>query len=258
MPFRKTMKSSSKGRKAYPKRKTVRSTVMQRAKTLEYAADPVPPSFPMTSTNKEQKYLDASLLEQLDCEASPTATNIQHLNQITQGPSVNQRLGMRYNMTGIHIRGQMNQAGAQSLYPVLAGYWLVYDSEPHGTKALASDMFNNKYNDMQYAFPNGSEGQKGGRFKYLYRRTLQLGNGGSGTNPVEGDGSLPGIKLIDDYIPLNKLPVQHTRLDSFGGITHIQKGALLIVPFGKTFGTVTGDPATDPQFHFTYRLYFTE
>ena len=66
----------------------------------------------------------------------------------------------------------MNQAGAQSLYPVCAGYWVVYDSEPHGSKATAQEMFNLKYNDMQYAFPNGSEGQKGGRFKYLYRKVL--------------------------------------------------------------------------------------
>lgn len=258
MPVRKPMKSTSKGRKAYPKRKTVRSTVMQRAKTLEYSADPVPPSFPLSRSIKEQKFLDASLLEQLDCEIEPSATSIQHLNQISQGTSVNQRLGMRYSMTGIHIRGKMLQAGPQSLYPVSAGYWLIYDSEPHGAKATAQDMFNNKFNDMQYAFPNGSEGQKGGRFKYLYRKTYQLGNAGSGTNMVEMDGSLPGIKIIDDFIPLNKLECQHTRLDSFGGISHIQKGALLIVPFGTKYSTVTGDTATNPQFYFTYRLYFTE
>lgn len=258
MPVRKPMKTTSKGRKAYPKRKTVRTTVMQRARTLEYSADPVPPSFPLSTTKKEQKFLDASLLEQLDCKPAPTHVEIQHLNQITQGTSVNQRIGMRYSMTGLHIRGICLDKGPQTVYPSIAGYWIVYDSEPHGTKATAADMFNNKSNDMVYGFPNGSEGQKGGRFKYLYRKTFLLGNGGSGTNPVEMDGVTPSIKLIDDYIPLNKLECQHTRLDTFGGISHIQKGALFIVPFGLNFATVTSDPAVASELNFTYRLYFTE
>ena len=258
MPARKTMKSASKARKGYPKRKTVRSTVMQRARTMEYAADPVPPSFPLSTSIKEQKYLDASLTMTLDCLPSPDATNIQHLNQISQGTTVNQRLGMRYAMTGLHIRGTLNQAGAQSVIPVKAGYWIVYDSEPHGAKATAQEMFNLKYNDMHYAFPNGSEGQKGGRFKYLYRKEYLLGNQGSGTNQIEMDGSLPGCRLINDYIPLNKLVCQHNRLDTFGTISHIQKGALLIIPFGQTHSTVTGDPATPPAMLVTYRMYFTE
>ena len=171
MPVRKTMKSA-KARKAYPKRKTVRSTVMQRAMTLEYSADLVPPSFPLSSSRKEQKFLDATLVKTLNCEASPSPTNIQHLNQISQGTAVNQRIGMRYAMTGIHIRGKMYFKGPSTNYPATAGYWLIYHTEPHGTKATAPDLFNLKYNDMQFAFPNGSEGQKGGRFKYLYRNSV--------------------------------------------------------------------------------------
>jgi len=258
MPARKPMKSSAKGRKAYPKRKTVRTTVMQRARTLEYAADPVPPSYPLSSSIKEQKFLDAGLLESLDCLAEPDPTNVQHLNAITQGTTVNQRIGMRYAMTGLHIRGRLAQHGPQSLHPVLGGYWIVYDSEPHGAKATVQEMFNLKSNDMQFAFPNGSEGQKGGRFKYLYRKVYQLGNGGSGTNQVEMDGVLPSSRVIDDFIPLNKLSVEHKRLDTFGGISHINKGALLIVPFGRTYDTVTGDDAAPPRLQFVYRLYFTE
>ena len=258
MPVRKPMKSTVKGRKAYPKRKSVRTTVMQRSRTLEYAADPVPPSYPSNRAQKEQKFLDASLLEQLDCEQNPSNTNIQHLNQVEQGTSVNQRLGMRYAMTGLHIRGKIQTRGPQLTTSAIAGYWIVYDSEPHGSKATAADMFNLKFDNMQYAFPNGSEGQKGGRFKYLYRKSFLLGNEGSGTNAIEMDGVLPGTKLIDDFIPLNKLAVEHKRLDRFGGISHIQKGALLIIPFGNVTGTVTGDPPTDPLFRFTYRLYFTE
>jgi len=252
------MKASTKSRKAYPKRKSVRSTVMQRARTMEYAADPVPPAYPLNRSTKEQKFLDASLAQQISCEESPSGASIQHLNQIEQGTSVNQRLGMRYAMTGLHIRGKIHTVGPQQTSAAVAGYWIVYDSEPHGVKAAASDMFNNQYTNMQFAFPNGSEGQKGGRFKYLLRKVFTLGNEGSGTNAVEMDGVLPGTRMIDEYIPLNKLEVQHTRLDRFGGISHIQKGALLIIPFGKVQGTVTGDPASDPILTFTYRLYFTE
>ena len=148
MPARKTMKTAVKRRKAYPKRKTVRSTVMQRARTLEYAADPVPPSYPLSSSIKEQKFLDATLLETLDCLADPDNLNIQHLNLVTQGTTVNQRIGMRYAMTGIHLRGRVSQFGPQSLHPVCAGYYIVYDSEPHGAKATAAEMFNLKSNDM--------------------------------------------------------------------------------------------------------------
>ena len=257
MPLRKPLKSSSKGRKAYPKRKTVRTTVMQRAKTLEYSADPVPPKFSFKPVS-EQKYLDNTQSNQVSCRVHPGLVDIIHLNQVTQGSSVNSRNGMRYQMTGIHLRGLFHQQGAQSLLPVITGYWLVYDSEPHGAKPAASDIFNLKFDNMAFAFPNGSEGQKGGRFKYLYRKSFILGNAGSGTNPVEMDGATPGLKILDDFIPMNKLETQHMRLDQLGGISHIQKGALLLIPFSRTYSTVTGDDPEPPLMEFTYRMYFTE
>lgn len=257
MPSRKPLKSSSKGRKAYPKRKTVRSTVLQRSRTLEYSADPVPPKFSFKPVS-EQKYLDNTQSNQLDCRLHPGLVDIFHLNQVAQGSAVNARQGMRYAMTGIHLRGLFHQHGPQSLFPVITGYWLVYDSEPHGSKASADEIFNLKFDNMAFAFPNGSEGQKGGRFKYLYRKSFLLGNAGSGTNAIEMDGASPGVKILDEFIPLNKLETQHMRLDQLGGIGHIQKGALLLIPFSKTWGTVTGDDPSPPIMEFTYRMYFTE
>lgn len=253
---RKTAKASSYKRKAYPKRKSVRSTVMQRAKTLEYAADPVPPVYSPTPSTKEQKFLDMPVTT-LDCNASPAAGDIELLNQIGQGTSTNTCIGMRYQLTGVHLRGQFLQQGPQNTSPCICGYYIVYDSEPHGAKATAQEMFNLRYNDMVYAFPNGTEGQKGGRFKYLARKEFTIGNQGSGTNPVPMDGVLSGKILVNDYIPLNKLPVQRLRLNTGSSITSIQKGALLIVPFGRNGGVVSGT-AEAPAFTFAWRLYFAE
>ncbi len=257
MPYaRKTAKSTAVKRKAYPKRRSVRSTVMQRARTMEYAADPVPGFVPMSRSTKEQKFLDMAVVAQ-DCNQNPGPADIVLLNQIGQGTSVNTRVGMRYQMTGVHIRGSLNQVGNQAIEPFIAGYYVVYDSEPHAALATAAEMFNLRSSDMHYAFPNGTEGQKGGRFKYLARKEFTMGNQGSGTNPVEMDGVLPGLRLINDYIPLNKLPTQCVRLNTGSSITSIQKGALLLVPFGRNGGVITGS-ASAPVMKFAWRLYFAE
>ncbi|AXH74962.1 MAG: coat protein [Cressdnaviricota sp.] len=255
MPARKAPKSA-RTRKAYPKRRTVRSTVLQRSKTLEYVADPVPPYVAQSLMSKEQKFLDLGQVDQ-NCNPSPLITDIIHLNQIGQGTSVNTRVGMRYQMTGVHIRGQFYQNGPQNVVPSIAGYFLVYDSEPQGTLATAAEMFNVNYTDMHFAFPNGSSGQKGGRFQYLARKEFFMGNAGSGTNPVEMDGVLPGTRLINDFIPLNRLITQCSRLNTGASISTIQKGALLVVPFGRAGAPVTGT-ALVPKMNFAWRLYFAE
>lgn len=254
--YRKTAKSTTVRRKAYPKRKSVRSTVFQRAKTMEYATEPVPPFVRQSLNSKEQKYLDLGEVD-VDCDANPQLTQIVHLNQIGQGTSVNTRVGMRYQMTGVHIRGQFYQNGPQNIVPSIAGYYLVYDSEPQGTIATAAEMFNVNFNKMHFAFPNGTYGQKGGRFKYLHRKEFVMGNAGSGTTPVEMDGVLPGVRIINDFIPLNKLVTQCLRLNAGASITSIAKGALYVVPFGRQGAVVTGTPQS-PKMNFAWRLYFAE
>lgn len=254
--LRKTAKANSYKRKAYPKRKSVRSTVLQRAKTMEYAADPVPALIPASRAAKEQKFLDMAITT-LDCNQHPGPADILLLNQIGQGTSVNTRLGMRYQMTGVHLRGVFSQEGPQSTKPPMCGYYLVYDKEPHATAPTAQDMFNLRYNEMPFAFPNGTEGQKGGRFKYLARKQFTLGNQGSGTNPVPMDGVLPGQIIINDYIPLSKLETQCVRMNTGSSITSIQKGALFLVPFGRNGSVVTG-AAEAPHISVAWRLYFGE
>lgn len=255
MPARKAPKAP-RGRKAYPKRASLRSTLGKTVRKLQYSADPVPGFVPMSRSTKEQKFLDMAPIIQ-DCNQNPGPADIVLLNQIGQGTSVNTRVGMRYQMTGVHIRGTINQEGVQATTPFIAGYYLVYDSEPHATLATAAEMFNLRSSDMHYAFPNGTEGQKGGRFKYLARKEFLMGNQGSGTNQVEMDGVIPGMRLINDYIPLNKLPTQCVRLNTGSSVTSIQKGALLLVPFGRNGGVVTGS-ASVPTMKFAWRLYFAE
>lgn len=256
MPTPRAPPKAPRKRKAYPKRASVRSTVMQRAKTLEYSADPVPPMYPVSSATKEQKFLDMAVVTQ-DCNAHPGPADLVLLNQIGQGTSVNTRIGMRYAITGVHIRGQFRQDGVQTTTPAVAGYYLVYDSEPHGTLATSQEIFNLRYQDVKYAFPNGTEGQKGGRFKYLARKEFLIGNQGSGTNQIEMDGVIAGTRLINDYIPISKLPVQCVRMNTGSSITTIQKGALLLIPFGSRGDPVSGT-SSYPKMDFAWRLYFCE
>ncbi|AXH79215.1 MAG: capsid protein [Circular genetic element sp.] len=255
MPLRKSPKAA-RARKPYPKRKSVRSTVLQRAKTMEYSADPVPPLISASRATKEQKFLDMAIVS-LDCNQHPGPADILLLNQIGQGTSVNTRVGMRYQMTGVHLRGVFEQQGPQQTAPPMCGYYLVYDSEPHGTAPTAQEMFNLRYNEMPFAFPNGSEGQKGGRFKYLARKQFLLGNQGSGSSPVPMDGVTPGQILINDYIPLNKLQTQCMRLNTGSTVSSIQKGALVLVPFGRNGSVVTGT-AEPAHMSISWRLYFGE
>lgn len=256
MPARRVAPKTAKGRKAYAKRATVRSTVMQRARTLEYSADPVPPSISPSRIVKEQKFLDMAITT-LDCNQHPGPADILLLNQIGQGTSVNTRVGMRYQMTGIHLRGVFTQQGPQSISSPMCGYFLVYDSEPHGAAPTVQEMFNLRFNEMPFAFPNGTEGQKGGRFKYLARKHFLIGNQGSGSSPVPMDGVHSGQIIINDYIPLNKLETQCVRLNTGSSISSVQKGALLLVPFGRNGAVVTGS-ALAPTIAVAWRLYFGE
>jgi len=255
MPARKAPKAP-RGRKAYPKRASLRSTLGKTVRRLEYTADPVPPVYGPIRSNKEQKFLDMAQVSQ-DCNQEPGPADIVLLNQIGQGTSVNTRIGMRYNLTGVHIRGQIRQVGVQNVSPPIAGYYVVYDSEPHATLATSQEIFNLRYNDVALDFPNGTEGQKGGRFKYLTRKWMTMGNQDAGTSAVEMDGVLPGTRLIDDYIPLNKLATQCVRLNTGSSITSIQKGALLLIPFGRLGNPITGT-SSPCKFDFTWRLYFNE
>jgi len=257
MPYvRKTAKSTAVKRKAYPKRASVRSTVMQRARTMEYAADPVPALIATSRTVKEQKFLDMAI-DVNDCNQQPGPADLVLLNQIGQGTSVNTRIGMRYQMTGVHLRGVFTQQGPQNTSSPMCGYYLVYDSEPHAAMPTVQDMFNLRFNNMPFAFPNGTEGQKGGRFKYLARKQFLIGNQGSGSSPVPMDGVHSGQIIVNDYIPLNKLETQCVRLNTGSSITSIQKGALILVPFGRNGAVVTGS-ASAPTLAVAWRLYFGE
>lgn len=84
-----------------------------------------------------------------------------------------------------------------------------------------------------------------------------MGNQDAGTSAVEMDGVLPGTRLIDEYVPLNKLAVQCMRLNTGSSVTSIQKGALLLVPFGRKGNPISGSPSFC-KFDFTWRLYFNE
>ena len=259
MPAR-TAPKAPRARKAYPKRKSVRSTLFQRAKTLEYAASPHPPvRMNLPTLALEQKFFDGAVVAK-QCNKNPSLTDIVHLNNISQGVQVRDRQGMRYAMTGLHIRGTIyyNPTSLQLANPCVAGYYVVYDTSPNGVQATAADMFNVNSTNMIFAYPNASAGQVGGRFKYITRKCFTVGNSNGNTANPSNTG-VPGLRVIDDYIPLNKLVTQMERLQTSGTIGHTEKGALYLIPFGQPSSTVGGGPASGNIYmEAACRLYFTD
>lgn len=256
MPARKAPKAP-RARKAYPKRK---SLMVEAVKRRLFKADPHPPvRMNLPTLALEQKFFDGAVVAR-QCNKNPSLTDIVHLNNISQGVQVRDRQGMRYAMTGLHIRGTIyyNPTSLQLALPSIAGYYVVYDSSPNGTQATASDMFNVNFNNMVFAYPNASAGQAGGRFKYITRKCFAVGNSnGNTTNP--SNTGVPGLRVIDDYIPLSKLVCQMERLQTSGTVGHTEKGALYLVPFGQPGNTVGGGPASGEIYmEAACRLYFTD
>lgn len=172
-----------------------------------------------------------------------------HLDQVTQGPGSTQRLGQKYRVTGVHIRGDWSMQLATRRDCV--GYFLVWDKQPNEILANPGDILDlSSSADSSKAFPNPDTD---GRFIYLGRKqhTATVGKWGATSADTEFNDS--SAWHPDDYWDFSdRRLIASNLLSGNGTISDRSSGALLMVGIGQNAAQVSNVM----DMHF--RVYFED
>nr|AGA18442.1 hypothetical protein [uncultured marine virus] len=164
---------------------------------------------------------------------------------VPRGALETQRLGHKWKVTALHLRGHIRIAQTAQDY-ANSGYYVVWDKQPNGVAAIWDNVFTG--NSCPYSFPalSGDE-----RFKIIHHRIFNLTYQGQAL-----DANTNSQYVIDDYI---KLPAGLVCCDTVGSqgtgaVADRQSGQLLLFPYsGKAAG------ADDrPNLNIAYRIYFDD
>lgn len=207
--------------------------------------NPSPPPGRKQINSREKKQRTFNLQSTPCSSVSPP----NHLDVIAQGTGASQRLGQKYKVTGVHIRGELLLPTETGIRSDTAGYYLVWDRQPNGAVALLGDVLDVESAAVTSAdaFPLASNES---RFIILARKSHNLIQQQTGTTTFEDR------KTIDDYFQFRKILIATSKnVDELGstplgGIGTRMSGALLMIPFGNNLAEVT--------FEYSYRLYFED
>lgn len=171
-----------------------------------------------------------------------------HLDQVTQGTGATQRLGQKYRVTGVHIRGdwiiQLNTRRDN------IGYYLVWDRQPNEALANPGDILNLTGTDSIKAFPNASND---GRFQFLARKDHSATTAVFGATAALTTLNHDSVWHIDHFFDLTDSRLIATNVIAGSGlISDRTSGALLMVGIGDNSATVAANLS------FTYRVYFED
>lgn len=164
-------------------------------------------------SGQENNYVDlAAAVYAIDTTGSVTL-----INTVAQGTSVNQRVGKKYFMKSVQIRGTMynNTAGVLNNAVCL----LVYDKKPTGSLPAITDIL---VSASPTAFNNDNNTD---RFRILRRWDEVLIGAPSATTGTEAS-----AKNFDAYVKLNKPVI--CKAAGTGAIADIEEGALYFVTCG--------------------------
>lgn len=152
--------------------------------------------------------------------ANDTTGSITLVNTVAQGASVNQRIGKKFWMKSIQLRGAINVNAAGVLNNV--ANLLVYDKRPTGALPVITDILNTV---SSASFNNDANS---GRFRIIRRWDKVLAGGSTlATTPLLDS----GYKNFDYYVKLN-LPTVNKAAGT-GAIGDIEEGALYFVTVGN-------------------------
>lgn len=172
-----------------------------------------------------------------------------HLDQITQGAGVSQRVGQKHRVTGFHIRGNWKINAAQGVDHV--GYYLVWDRQPNEILANPGDILRGAGSlDTINAFPNVDNLS---RFQILGRKThsgvTALTNATTGLQTRDGS----GIWHVDDFWDLSKNRLIATQVIGGDGLIGDRTtGALILLGIGDL------PPSVASNLTFNFRLFFED
>ena len=234
-----------KGKKEYADR--LKQMAVSRQKSARHAARvsyrqigfpiPVPSTAPAGSLEtKSAQFTPVSLTP----AASPTT--ISHVNVIAQGAGNNNRIGNKYRLTGVSIKGLAAANDGDKKRSVL-GYYLVWDKQTNKALPTGSDIFTIDAANNLYTYNTGLRVGSRERFQIV----------GSYRTMVGGqDDNLPSLRDINMFHKLPKSCVSVSQVgNTSGAITSIVSGSLLLIPFGSR--------ATDVQtMQVAWQVFFEE
>lgn len=210
-----------------------------------YPPNPQPPRSALGINRREQKYRTVFPVGSEECLENP---DVIHLDIINQGTGANERLGQKFKVTGVHIRGFFNIQGARAKNHDFPGYYLVWDKQPNELLPISGQILAlSGGTNADFTFPlAGNED----RFIILARKQAQVNKS---DNQVDTTGLLNNSTvLIDDYYQFKRNLQATTLLGGNGNIDVRTTGALYLVPFGRY---PTGVAST---MDYNYRVYFED
>lgn len=149
-----------------------------------------------------------------------------HMNNVTQGAGNNQRLGNKYRLTGVMIKGQaFSDAMTGDEDDSIVGYYLVWDRQPNQALAVATDIWTVDAANGLYVHNTGLKVGGRERFKIVGSWRSIIG---------KKDTNLPRNADINCFhkLPRSCITTQIAG-DANGTIDKIVNGALLCVPYGN-------------------------
>ena len=186
------------------------------------------------SFNSESNYVDVAATNYV----LNTLGNVQLINTIPQGASVNERIGKKAVLTSLNLKGYLFN-DALAVYNDIA-VLIVYDRRPTGALPAVTDILDTAHSVSFNKDDNSS------RFRIIRRFEDMLVGGSSGTLTEST------YKAFDHYIPLRSLPVVYKSAGT-GAIGDIEQGALYLVTVGNT---AAGN--TDATLYTGMRLRFKD
>lgn len=179
---------------------------------------------PLPSTAPAQSLETKSVqYTQVTNSMTHSGSAIQHCNVVTQGSGNSQRLGNKYRLTGISIKGRIQTS---TDVRCIAGYYLVWDKQSNKAIPPASDIFTLDTTGGLYIFNTGLKVGSRERFTIVgkYRTTLARTN-------------LDGIPSMRDLDQFHKLPpwcvCTMTAGTTSGAIDTVVSGSLLLIPYSN-------------------------
>jgi len=186
------------------------------------------------NTKKVAGYVDYAFAT---IAASSGAGSVALLATIAQGPAVTQRLGKKARYKSVQLRGNVRADTGTATTKVAV--LVVYDRAPRGAVPAITDIFNT---DSSNSFNNDAMSD---RYRIIHRRDYNIVGTSAGTTSASQ-------QVIEEYIPLNLLPVNFAALGT-GAITDIVNGALYLVVLGDV-----GAGTTDATVNIGARIRFVD
>lgn len=184
-------------------------------------------------------------------QSSPAGAQSQanHLDIIPQGAGASARIGQKFQVTAIHIRGEMRLSAESGIRDDTGGYYLLWDKQPNKALANPLDILDLQLNTVTNAdaFPLASNSD---RFVILARKSYDF------VKQETATGSFDSRHIVDDYFQFRRTLIATCQNGAEAGITPTgiistrTSGALLMLPFGNNL--------TALSFNYSYRVYFND